>query len=238
MNRRRCLILSGVVIAALLTGACGSSSTHDEARSSITVFNVSADPVANVPTTVAGHPVTLTSAQVRSALNELLSAHATLVATLMHQVGEGNEHPTAAIAALTKNTQSLTDAIAAIYGADGARAFAQLWEQHTQFFVDYARAERTNDHSAKTLALRRLLDYQRDFASFVSTATAHGASLIAVTDLLHTHVGDLTGYIDADTAGKVATARALLTRSVVHMHVIAGAIADAIAKQHLATVTR
>jgi len=236
MTRHRSLILPVIAIAALFTSACGSSSS-DSARSPVTVFDVSADPGADIPTTVAGQPVRLTAGQVRSALNGLLSAHATLVATVMHQVGHGNDQPTAAIAALTVNTQSLTSAIAAIYGAGGARAFAQLWEQHTQFFVDYARGDRTNDHAAKALALRRLLDYQRDFASFVSTATSHGASLVAVTDLLHTHVRDLTGYIDADTAGNLASARILLARSVAHTHIIATAIANAIAGQHLATVT-
>ena len=238
MRRHRSRVLAGIAITVLLAGssACGSSQS-DEARSPITVFNVAADPAANIPTTVPGHAVTLTAAQVRTTLNSLLAAHATLVGELMHEVGRGNDHPTAAIAALTANTQSLTDAIAVIYGTDGARAFAQLWEQHTQFFIDYAWADRTKSGSEKALSLRRLLDYQRDFASFVSTATANGASLIAVTDLLHTHVHDLTGYIDADTAGHRATARRLLAQSVTHMHVIATAIADAIAAQHLSTVT-
>ena len=154
----------------------------------------------------------------------------------MHEVGAGNEHPTTAVNALAANTQGLIDAIDAVYGADGARAFAQLWEQHTQFFIDYSQAARDHDNGAKKEAISRLTDYQNDFASFVTTATGGGAPLVAVTGLLHTHVDDLTNYINADVDGRAAAARDLLAQAIAHMHVIAKAIADAIALQHLKTV--
>lgn len=225
-----------VALAATFVTACGSGGGSD-ASSPVTVFNVSADPGQMVPPTKPGRPVVLTVAEVHTALDSLLAKHATLIAALMHEVGAGNDHPTAAITALTANTQGLVDAINAVYGAAGARAFAQLWEQHTQFFIDYAHAARVHDNGAKREAISRLVDYQNDFASFVTTATAGGAPLVAVTELLHTHVDDLTNYINADVDGRTAAAQQLLTQTIAHMHVIAKAIADAIAAQHLKTVT-
>ncbi|MDQ1477986.1 MAG: hypothetical protein QOE62_3215 [Actinomycetota bacterium] len=216
-----------------LTG-CGSSSAPS--ATPVTVFSVSADPGANLPVVDAKHPLVLTAVKLRSTLDSLLSEHANLVATLMHLVGTGNDNPSAAVSALGANTQALTNAIALIYGADGARAFAQLWQQHTQFFVDVAHADRVHDGGAKRLAQRQLLDYQNDFASFVTTATAGGASLGAVTGLLHAHVGDLSSYIEADIAGNRREALRLREQAVAHMHVIAKAIADAIVAQHLKTV--
>jgi hypothetical protein len=223
-----------LAVLAVVGAACGSSSTPT--ASPVTVFSVSADPGLGLPAAAASHPAVLTSAQLHASLDSLLSQHADLVATLMHLVASGDDNPVAAIKALGANTQSLTDAIARLYGRDGARAFAQLWEQHTQFFVDYAHADRVHDDGAKRVALRRLLDYQNDFASFVTTATAGGASLVAVTALLHGHVQDLTSYIDADVSSNHAEAFRLREQAIAHMRVIAKAIADAIVAQHLQAV--
>jgi hypothetical protein len=225
-----------LAVAALLAGsvaACGSS--NSDSTSPVTVFNISADPGVSLPAAATGH-ARLTTAVLRTDLDTVLAQHAQLVADLMHQVGAGNDAPTAAIHSLAANTTALTDAISLIYGPEGGRAFAQLWEQHTQFFIDYAHADRVHDGGAKRLAQRRLLDYQNDFANFVTTATAGGAPLLAVTQLLHGHVQDLTSYIDADVAGHHDEAHRILTQAVAHMHVIAKAIADAIAAQHLKTV--
>ena len=231
--------LAGVTIvtaAVVMTGLSGCGSRSAPSATPVTVFSVSADPGANLPVVDAKHPVVLTAVQLRTTLDSLLSEHADLVATLMHLVGAGDDNPAAAVRALSANTTALTDAIAVIYGSDGARAFAQLWEQHTQFFVDVAHADRTHDDDARRLAQRRLLDYQNDFASFVTTATAGGASLVAVTGLLHGHVADLMSYIEADIAGNKSEAARLREQAIAHMRVIAKAIADAIVAQHLKTV--
>jgi hypothetical protein len=235
MRLRTAAMLGLTALLVAVLPACGSSS--HASSTPVTVFNLSADPAQNVPTTNAQHHATLTVAALRSTLDSLLAKHATLVAALTHEVGAGNANPNAAVKALGANTQALTNAIALVYGIDGARAFAQLWEQHTQFFIDYAQADRGNHTGAKRLAQEKLSDYQNDFASFVSTATAGGASLTAVTGLLHGHVHDLTSYIDADIAGHAADARQILDQAVAHMHVIAKAVTDAIAAQHLETVT-
>ncbi len=223
---------TALLVAAL--AACGSSSRSSSTP--VTVFKLAADPARDIPAANPKNHVTLTAPALRSTLESLLSKHATLVASLMHEVGTGDANTDAAVKALAKNTQSLTNDVAAVYGIDAGRAFAQLWEQHTQFFIDYATAARSSDKAAERAAQTKLLDYQNDFASFVSTATAGGASLTAVTSLLHAHVRDLTSYIDADVAGHTVEARQLLDQAVAHMRVIATAVSDAIAAQRLKTV--
>jgi hypothetical protein len=235
MNVRRGLRPAATLLLVVALGGCGSGS-HPQATP-VTVFDVQSDPGANLPATNARHHARLTRAEVKASFDSLLTRHATLVAALMHEVGGGNDQPTAAIRALAANTQSLTDAIALIYGSDGARAFAQLWEQHTQFFIDFAQATRAHDGQAEHEAEDRLADYQNDFANFLATATGGGVPLVAVTRLLHGHVEDMTDYIAADVAGRTGDAQHLLDRADAHMHVIAKAVADAIVRQHLATVS-
>jgi hypothetical protein len=234
MSVRRVAALGATALLVTALAACGSNA--HTATTPVTVYNVSADPGENLPTTDTKHRVLLTTAVLRSTLDSLLSKHVTVVAALMHHVGEGDASPTEQIRALATNTRALTDVIARVYGLDGARAFAQLWEQHTQFFIDYAHADRIHSNRGKRLAQSQLLDYQKDFASFVSTATAGDASLTAVTGLLHAHVHDLTSYIDADVAGHDAEAHQILTEAVTNMRVIAKTVSDAIAAQHLETV--
>lgn len=231
--RQTCVLGATALLVAALTG-CGSSS--HASPSPITVFNVAADPSRNLPATDAKHHVVLTVANLRLTVDALLSKHVVLVATLVHRVVAGDTSAAGPVAALTANTAALTAAIEQVYGSDAARAFEQLWAQHTQFFIDYARAARDHSDSAKESAENRLVDYQNDFANFVSTATAGGVSLAVVTALLHGHVHDVTSYIDADVAGHEVEARRILDQGIVHMHRIAGAVADAIAAQHLKTV--
>lgn len=233
MNPRTRTVGATAVLVAMLA-ACGSSS--HASSTPITVFNVAADPTKSLPVIDTKHPVALTAAALRSALDSLLSTHAALVAALVDQVVGGSTTPNAAISALAANTEALTNTIDQVYGANAARAFAQLWAQHTQFFIDYANAAYRHDGSAKEQAESKLGDYQNDFASFVSTATAGGASLAAVAGLLHGHVHDITSYIDAAVNGDRLGTRRILAESVVHMHVIAKAVTRAILAQHLKTV--
>ena len=234
MSTRITPALGAIAMFVAALAACGSSS--HAATTPVTVYNISADPGDNLPAIDAKHRVVLTTAVLRSTLDSVLSTHATLVAALMVRVGDGDTAPIEQVKALASNTRALTDVVARVYGNEAARAFAQLWEQHTQFFIDYAQADRDHSNAAKRLAQGQLLDYQNDFASFVSTATASDASLTAVTGLLHAHVHDLTSYIDAEVAGHETEARQILTQAVANMHIIAKAISDAIAAQHPDTV--
>jgi hypothetical protein len=228
---------AAVTVAAVAGGLATCGAGAHRSSTPVSVFDLAADPAQNIPAVDPRHPVVLTVAQLHSSFDSLLSRHVTLVAALMHEVGAGDTDVRASVDALAANTQSLTDAIAVVYGTDAARAFAQLWEQHAQFFVDFSQATRDHDGKAKVETEDRLRDYQNDFASFVTTTTAGGVALVAVTNLLHGHVDDLTRYIVADVAGDSTDAGQILRQAQAHMRVIANSIADAIAAQHLASVT-
>jgi hypothetical protein len=234
MRRHRTSAVAATALLVAALAACGSSS--HASSSPITVFNVAADPSRNLPATDPKHHVTLTTATLRLTVDALLSKHVVLVAALVHRVVAGAAGAEGPAAALTANTAALTAAIDQVYGADAARAFEQLWTQHTQFFLDYAQAAHDHNGGAKDKAETELLDYQKDFANFVSTATAEGVALAEVTALLHGHVHDVTSYIDAVAAGHETEARQILAVGVAHMHVIAQAVSRAIAAQHLKTV--
>jgi hypothetical protein len=235
MNPRHARRFGATAVLIATLAACGSSSQASSPP--ITVFDVAADPSQSLLALDTEHHVALTAAALRSTLDSLLSKHATLVAALVDDIVAGSTTPNAAINAVTANNGALTNAIDQVYGENAARAFAQLWGQHTQFFVDYASAAYRHDGSAKEEAESKLRDYQNDFASFVDTATAGGTSLAAVVGLLHGHIHDITGYVDAAVSGDRLATRRILAESVVHMHAIAKAVTRAILAQHLKTVT-
>jgi hypothetical protein len=221
---RAAVALAVLALFAVVFEGVGSHSRTTDAP--VVVFDVAADPGEAVPVV---HQAALEVSTLRTQLDSLLSQHVVLVAALAHAVDAGDDNPTAAVRALTKNSQALTGAIATVYGPDAGRAFEQIWEQHTQFFVDYAQAARAHDGGKRGEAINRLNDYQNDFASFLSTATDGSAPIAAVSVLLHGHVEDLLRYIDDDVAGKRAEAEHDLQQAVGHMRVISRTVANAIA---------
>ena len=56
---------------------------------------------------------------------------------------------------LVHNTGALTADVGLAYGPVAARAFNQLWAQHTQFLVDYAVAVGSGDEEAQDEAAWR-----------------------------------------------------------------------------------
>jgi hypothetical protein len=218
----------------MLVGACGSSA--DKTSTPVTVFDMNSDPGKGLPTLKPGQHAVLAAAELRTSLDRMLTDHATLVAELVHEIGAGHENTTEAVKALAANSAALANAMTLVYGLDAGRAFSQLWEQHTQFFVDYAEAVRAHDDKSKEQTESALQDYQNDFGRFLSTATQGGVPLRMVIRLLHGHVHDLTAYIDADIAGRHDEAARLLDDAVAHMHVIAKSVTDSIIAQHLKTV--
>ena len=97
------------------------------------------------------------AADLRVALNRLLSEHASLAMEAMRQgIDTGNlEDPefVAAATALQGNTDDLTGAIESVYGADAGEAFRAQWEAHIGFFVNYTVGLATDDQAAQDAAL-------------------------------------------------------------------------------------
>ena len=147
---------TAVTVVALAGGlaTCGTGAHRSSAA--VSVFDLAADPARNLPAVDPRHPVVLTVAALHASFDSLLSQHVTLVAALMHEVGAGDADITRRSTPWRQIRSRSPTRIAVVYGTDAARAFAQLWEQHSQFFVDYAQATRDHDGKAKHEAEDRL----------------------------------------------------------------------------------
>ncbi|MGQ0609231.1 MAG: copper amine oxidase [Chloroflexota bacterium] len=194
-------------------------------------------------TGVLAAPAELSSpaADLRVALNRLLSEHASLAMEAMRQgVDTGDlEDPefVAAATALQGNTDDLTGAIESVYGADAGDAFRTQWEAHIGFFVDYTVGVATDDQAAKDAALAELAGYRDDFANFLDTATGGNLPSDAAADALQMHVDQLVAQIDAYAADDFAGAYATAREAYAHMGMTADALALAIIQQDADTFT-
>ena len=209
-----------------MTG-CSDVDPAADAATSPTVFDVASS--AN-PTTDLVDGEAMTHGQLRLTLQLLLGEHTLLTHAVMTVIATGasDADVAGAISALTTNTAGLTDAIALAYGATAAEAFAQIWNQHAQFFADYAAGRAADDPHAVHEAHGSLEDYRDDFASFLDTATGGDAPLELVRELLDVHVRQME---DALTTGPDGGESRALAEAHAHMYVIGGALADAIATQ-------
>ncbi|MGH2382186.1 MAG: copper amine oxidase [Candidatus Limnocylindria bacterium] len=188
-------------------------------------------------TGVLAAPAELSSpaADLRVALNRLLSEHASLAMEAMREgvdTGDLSDPEFTAVAgALAGNTDDLTAAIESVYGTDAGDAFRAQWEAHIGFFVDYTVGVATDDDAAKQSALDDLAGYREDFAGFLDAATEGGLPADAAADALAMHVDQLISQIDLYAAGDYAGAYAAAREAYAHMGMTADALALAIIQQ-------
>lgn len=220
----------GVLVALATTAAVVACSTEPARRAAPQIFDLESGASVGLDPTPAAERVVIPAAQLEELLEGLLAEHAELVAAVMEAAADGDDTDDA-VAALRANTVELTGAINTVYGPAGAAAFDQLWGQHTQFFAEYAVAAGDGDEDRRRSASEKLHDYHVDFSSFADTATDGRAPAEAVVGLLHTHVADLTGFVDAHVAGDDERAAAYLESAREYMSVIAEALAGAISAQ-------
>ena len=107
----------------------------------------------------------------RIALDHLLGEHAFLAIEVMRQAGTGDGADLAASEALASNGESLESAIADIYGDEAGRAFAELWEQHNGYYIDFVRALLTGDEVAQDRAHDGLTGFSQQAADFFASAS-------------------------------------------------------------------
>lgn len=225
------VILAGLAVAAVVAVPVQACTSERSERAAPVIFDLEGGTTDGLDPTAAATGAVVPAADLESLLEDLLAEHAELVADVMVAAADGTDDEQA-VAALKANSVELTGAINLVYGPTGAAAFDQLWGQHTQFFADYAVAAGDDDQERRDEAMSKLHDYHLDFASFSDTATGGQAPAEVVVDLLHTHVEDLTGYIDAYSSGDDAEAQARLASATSYMSVIAEALAGAIAAQN------
>ena len=123
------------------------------------------------PGAVAAAPdESLPAVQVRIALDRVLAEHAFLIIEAMLTAPDGGAEHEVAASVLEDNTGELVELVDAAYGADAADAFAQQWQNHIAFLLDYTRAVADGDDDARDLAASQLQVYVEDFSALLAAA--------------------------------------------------------------------
>ncbi|WP_026370182.1 LPXTG cell wall anchor domain-containing protein [Kallotenue papyrolyticum] len=183
----------------------------------------------SVPARAATAPKT--AADLRVALDSLLTEHTALAASATNAALGGRDAEfKAAAAALDANSVDLSKAIGLVYGADAEKAFLPLWRSHIGFFVDYTQGVAAKDQAKQDKAVNDLVQYTQDFGAFLAGANPN-LTKEAVADLVKTHVLTLKDVVDAQAAGTPDQAFTNLRTAYTHMDMIGNALAGAIAKQ-------
>jgi hypothetical protein len=189
------------------------------------------EPTGNFTASVAEAHGTGPQADLRLALNQLLSEHATLAAAATGAaLGGRNKEFEAAADALDMNSQDIAKAIGSVYGEAAGEAFLPLWRKHIGFFVDYTMATAKGSGKGQKKAVDDLLGYATDFGAFLNSATP-SLPKEAVADLVKMHILSLKDVVDAQANRDQKLAYQKIREASHHMQMIADPLADAIIKQ-------
>lgn len=171
------------------------------------------------------------AADLRALLNNLESDHVDLASAAVRDGFDGAPSFQASAAALGKNTDDISAAIASVYGDEAGAKFKEIWASHIGFFVDYTVAAKKGDTAGMDKAVQNLNGYVEAISTFLSGANPN-LPKEAVAQLVTEHVGLLKKAVDTYGAGDYtgsyaaqAEARTQITTK------IADTIAGAIVKQ-------
>jgi hypothetical protein len=171
------------------------------------------------------------SADLRAALDELLSEHVILAANATGAALAGRQTDfQAAAASLDQNSIAISKAVGSVYGPDAEAKFLPLWRSHIGLVVDYTVGTAANDPAKAQAAVQKLLAYSGDLAGFFSGANPN-LSKDAVADMVKTHIVTLKAVIDAQAKKDYAAQYAAQHKAYAHMGMLAVALADGIVKQ-------
>ena len=254
MNKRLALASHGLVLAAVVLGACAPASTPAPTSMPATDMPAMATetrvpptlaptmtaeatemmPTESMATEMAGMgtpSAMMDAAELRVALDRLLGEHVILAsaATGAALAGRDDEFKAAADA-LDANSVDVSKAIGSVYGPDAEAAFLPLWRKHIGFVVDYTTGLATKDMAKQDQAVSDLVAYTQDFGAFLASANPN-LPKDTVAELVKTHVLTLKAVIDAQAAGDPVMTYAKLREAFAHMDMLAGALAGGIAMQ-------
>ena len=176
-------------------------------------------------------PASSKAAELRAALDELLSEHVILAADATGAALAGRQSDfQAAAAALDQNSVAISKAVGSVYGPDAEAKFLPLWRSHIALVVDYTVGTASNDPAKAQQAVQKLLAYSGDLAGFFSGANPN-LSQDAVAGMVKEHIVTLKAVIDAQAKKDYAAQYAAQHKATQHMGMMATALADGIVKQ-------
>ncbi|PSL36345.1 hypothetical protein B0H99_107166 [Planomicrobium soli] len=171
------------------------------------------------------------AAELRIALDTVLTEHAFLAVEAMRKGVDGAEDFDQASGALLANADDLKAAVASVYGEEGAAQFDEIWKSHIGYFVDYVTATAEDNQEGKDKALADLDEYKKTQAEFFDAATEGRLPAAAVEEGLDMHVDQLVEAFDAYVAGDFEKAYSLERESIHHMSMFAETLSIAITDQ-------
>ena len=176
-------------------------------------------------------PTATKAAELRIALDTILTEHAFLAVETMQKGIDGAEDFDQASAALLANSDDLAAAVTSVYGEEGGAAFLEIWNSHIGYFVDYVVATGEGDEDGRAKAIADLEEYKTEQAQFFDTATENRLPEAAVKEGLDVHVDQLITSFDAYAEGDFETAYASERESIHHMSMFAETLSIAITDQ-------
>lgn len=216
MKLNKCLLALPLSLALLVpTAALADSHGHSTPASETAMESSTATPAA----------------ELRIALDTILTEHAFLAVETMRKGADGAEDFDQASAALLANSDDLAAAVTSVYGEEGGAAFLEVWNSHIGYFVDYVVATGEDNQEAKDQALAELEAYKVEQATFFDTATEGLLPAAAVQEGLDVHVEQLITAFDAYVAGDFEAAYTGERESIHHMSMFAESLSIAITTQ-------
>lgn len=211
-------LVAGLLLGGGIGYASKSANTNDE--------------TTQMQTSSVAPDSTTKSAGLRALLNNLEAEHVDLASAATRAGFDGDPSFNAAAAALGKNTDSLSAAIASVYGDEAGMRFKEIWESHIGFFVDYTVAAKMGDKAGMDKAVQNLNGYVEAISTFLSGANPNLPKQ-AVAQLVTEHVGLLKEAVDTYGAGDFAASYDAQSRARTQITTkIADTLAGAIVKQN------
>ncbi len=223
----------GGAVATILVGllaACGQSVTAKVGQGP-QIIELGRDHGVGIADVDPARGKVISAGDLRLTLEFLFDWHHVTLVQMMRHAHANDAALNSWIKELSTNTDDITGAIGLVYGPTGARAFGQLWAQHTQFLLDYADAVRRHDTAAEAVARSHLHNYTADSGTLFDRATAGGAPASSVTKFLEVHVAHMTDSIDALAAGDATKADGLAVTDHEYLYTVAKTLAGAISTQ-------
>ena len=216
MKLNKCLLALPLSLSLLVpTAALADSHGHSTPASESAMESSTATPAA----------------ELRIALDTVLTEHAFLAVETMRKGVDGAEDFDQASAALLANADDLSAAVGSVYGEEGAAQFDEIWKSHIGYFVDYVTATAEDNQEGKDQALAELEDYKVEQSAFFDTATGGLLPAAAVQEGLDVHVDQLILAFDAYATGDFETAYSLERESIHHMSMFAESLSITITDQ-------
>jgi hypothetical protein len=213
-------------VIALLPAGC---TAHRPATAAPPAAAAHADhqPAAAVHAAAAPAPTSAPDRALR--LQALLGQHSILAADMMRgRIRGDDDFAQAADAALSKNTDDMTQLIGALFGPATATKFKPKWEEHVVELFAYAKGVADQDKEEQADARQELIEYEQELAAFFTSA-AHGRLTTAAANAaMRMHVDHLLMQADAYAAKDYAKSDQIYRESYEHTYDLGAVISTAL----------